>query len=176
VIVAGAASFVRTTPPRRALAALALLFATAAGALDNRPDGFDGVTWGSSVATATAALPGLKPLVPATPAGATSSPMAFYQVGDRSFAGLKPCTATLGFIADRFYEVRLDCGRDGRVKEALGKRFGPPDEETDGFAVWRNPKVTVSLNLKALTFAFSDRALSDAAHQLILQKALSGQP
>lgn len=172
----GAASFIRSTPPRRVLAALALLLATGAGALDNPPDGFDGVTWGASVATATVALPGLKPLAPATPAGATSSPIAYYQIGDRSFAGFKPCTATLGFIADRFHEVRLDCGRDGRIKDALGKRFGPPDEETDGFAVWRNPKVTVSLNLKALTFAFSDRALTEAAHQLILQKALSGKP
>lgn len=174
--MSGAASFVRSTPPRLTLAALALLLATAAGGLDNPPDGFDGVPWGASVAKATAALPGLKPMAAATPSGATSSPIAYYQVGDRSFAGVKPCAATLGFIADRFYEVRVDCGRDGRIKDALDKRFGPPDEEADGFAVWRDAKVTVSLNLKVLTFAFSDRALTEAAHQLILQKALSGKP
>lgn len=173
----GAASFVRSTPPRLILAALILLLrGTAAGALTNPPDGFDGVPWGASVATATAKLPGLTPFAPATPAGATSTPIAYYTVGDRSFAGFKPCKASLGFIADRFYEVRVDCGRDGRVKDALAKRFGPPDSEQDGFAVWRNDKVTVSLNLKALTFAFSDRALTEAAHQLILQKALSGKP
>lgn len=173
----GAASFVRSTPPRLALVSAVLLLTVAAAAgIENPPDGFDDVPFGASVATATAALPGLKPLAPATPSGATSSPIAYYQVGDRSFAGFKPCTATLGFIADRFHEVRLDCGRDGRIKEALGKRFGPPDEETDGFAVWRDPKVTVSLNLKVLTFAFNDRALTDAAHKLILQKALSGNP
>ena len=172
----GAASFVRSTPPRLILAALVLSLATAASALTNPPDGFDGVPWGASVATATGKLPGLKPFAPASPAGATSSPIAYYQVGDRSFAGFTPCAATLGFIADRFYEVRVDCGRDGRIKDALAQRFGPPDSEQDGFAVWRNDKVTVSLNLKVLTFAFSDRALTDAAHQLILQKALSGKP
>ena len=174
--MSGAASFVRSTPPRLTLAALVLSLATATNALTNPPDGFDGVPWGASVAAATAKLPGLKPLAPATPAGATSSPIAYYQVGDRSFAGFTPCTATLGFIADRCYEVRLDCGRDGRIKDALAKRFGPPDGEQEGFAVWRNEKVTISLNLEVLTFALSDRALTEAAHQLILQKALSGQP
>ena len=169
----GAASTLRSTPPRRAVLALALWLATAAAAPPQAlPEGFGALKFGSTVAQATAAIPSLQPMGPATPA-AGAMPIAYYRAENQSFEDLKPCVATLGFAADHFYEVRLDCGRSEAVAKTLRARFGAPTEDAQ-FDVWQDDRRTISLNRNVMTFAVADRALTQAVHEMIIQKALSG--
>jgi hypothetical protein len=173
----GAASRRRSTSPHRARATVAAVWLAAAPALalQHPPDGFGAVRFGSSVAQATAALPGLQRLGGATPGSATPAPIAYYRVADQAFADLRPCAVSLGFVADRFYEARLDCGRGPEVERALRRRFGAPTRADAQYLVWEDARVTVSLNRSAMNFALADRALSQAVHQLIVQQALSGR-
>src|SRR5689334_4333925 len=101
-------------------------------------------------------------------------PVAYYRLEQQSFEGLRPCTALLGFVADRFYEARLDCGHDPKVGALLHQRYGTPAQEDAQYDVWQNERVSVSLNRSVMSFAIADRALTQALHQLIIQKALSG--
>jgi hypothetical protein len=173
--VLGAASISRATPLRRATLAGLLWLATAAAATPaSLPDGFGGVKFGSTVAQATAAIPGLQQMVAATPAPGTSLPMAYYRAENQAFEGLRPCVAMLGFATDQFYEVRLDCGRDAKVATLLHRRYGAPQQEDAQFSVWQNGTTSVSLNRTAMTFTIGNRALTEAVHQLIIQKVLSG--
>lgn len=173
--VSGAASTLRSTPLRRAALAAALwAAAVAAAGADALPDGFATLRFGSSVAQATAALPALRPMAPQTPGtGAAGLPMAYYRAEDQAFDGLRPCTALLGFVADRFYEVRLDCGHDARIASVLRQRFGAPAQEDQQFTTWQDEKRSASLNRATMGFSFADRALTEAAHQLIIQRMLS---
>lgn len=174
--VPGVASILRSTPLRRAAVAVALWAATAAAAgAAALPDGFGALRFGSSAAQASAALPALRPMAPQTPGtGAANLPMAYYRAEDQVFDGLRPCTALLGFVADRFYEVRLDCGHDARIDALLRKRFGAPTQEDQQFTLWQDATTTASLNRTTMGFSFADRALTEAAHQLIIQRMLSG--
>ena len=173
--VLGAASFIRATPLRRATLAAALWLTTAAAATPQAlPDGFGGLKFGSSVAQVTEKLPGLQPLNPATPAPGTSLPVTYYKAENQSFEGLKPCVASLGFVTDKLYEARLDCGREAKVATVLRERFGTPSEEDQQFSVWQSERTQLSLNRNVMTFTIGDRGLTQAVHQLIIQKALSG--
>ena len=152
----GAASTLRSTPPRRAVIALALWVATAAAAPpQSLPNGLGSLRFGSTVAAA-------------------AMPIAYYRAEDQYFDSLKPCIAALGFVADRFYEVRFDCGHDAKIATVLRERFGTPTQEDAQFDVWEDEHVSVSLNRTSMGFTFADRALTQGVHQLIIQKALSG--
>ncbi len=171
----GAASTLRSTPPRRAVIALALWLATAAAAPpQGLPNGLGSLRFGSTVAQATAAVPTLQPMSPTTPGAAATMPIAYYRAEDQSFDSLKPCVTALGFVADHFYEVRFDCGHDAKIATLLRARFGTPTQEDAQFDVWEDAGVSVSLNRTSMGFTFADRALTQGVHQLIIQKALSG--
>ena len=173
----GAASTPRSTPLRRAALAIALWATTAAASDATLPDGFGALRFGSSLAQATAAIPSLQPMTAATPAAtpaAAAMPMAYYRAENQAFEGLRPCTALLGFVTDRFYEVRLDCGHDAKVGAHVRERFGTPTQEDEQFLIWENARTTVSLNRTTMGIALADRPLTQAVHQMIIQKALGG--
>ena len=177
----GAASTLRSTPLRRAVLAIAL-WATAAAASDaTLPDGFGALRFGSSLAQATAAIPSLVPMTASTPAAtgaaapaAAAMPIAYYRAENQAFEGLRPCTALLGFVTDRFYEVRLDCGHDAKVGAHVRERFGTPTQEDGQFLIRETASTTVSLNRTTMGVSLADRPLTQAVHQMIIQKALSG--
>jgi len=171
--VLGAASTPRSTPLRRAALAIALWATTAAASDATLPDGFGALRFGSSLAQATAAIPSLQPMTAATPAAA-AMPMAYYRAENQAFEGLRPCTALLGFVTDRFYEVRLDCGHDAKVGAHVRERFGTPTQEDEQFLIWETARTTVSLNRTTMGVALADRPLTQAVHQMIIQKALGG--
>ena len=174
----GAASTLRSTPLRRAALAIALWATTAAASDATLPDGFGNLRFGSSLAQATAAIPSLQPMTAATPAVATPAaaamPIAYYRAENQAFEGLRPCIALLGFVTDRFYEVRLDCGHDAKVGAHVRERFGTPTQEDEQFLIWETARTTVSLNRKTMAVSLADRPLTQAVHQMIIQKALGG--
>jgi len=172
--VLGAASTLRSTPLRRAALAVALSVTAAAASQHPLPDGFGPLRFGSTVAQATAALPSLQPMASTTPGAAASLPVAYYRAENQVFDSLRTCVAILGFVADHFYEARLDCGRDAKVGTVLRTRFGTPTEENEQFAIWQNERTSISLNRTTMGFTLADRALTQSVHQLIIQKALSG--
>jgi hypothetical protein len=176
--VLGAASTPRSTPLRRAALAIALWATTAAASEATLPDGFGALRFGSSLAQATAAIPSLQPMTAVTSGAATPAaaamPVAYYRAENQAFEGLRPCTALLGFVTDRFYEVRLDCGHDAKVGAHVRERFGTPAQEDEQFLVWQNASTSVSLNRTTMGVSLADRPLTQAVHQMIIQKALGG--
>jgi hypothetical protein len=175
--VLGAASTPRSTPLRRAALGIALWATTVAAGDATLPDGFGALRFGSSLAQATAAMPSLQPMRAATTGptpDAATMPVAYYRAENQAFEGLRPCTALLGFVTDRFYEVRLDCGHDAKVGAHVRDRFGTPAQEDEQFLVWQNARTSVSLNRTTMGISLADRPLTQAVHQMIIQKALGG--
>ena len=135
-------------------------------AFPNEPDGFGGARFGMSANKVAEVFPRVQQL-----GSAPDGILTFYTLEKHSFAGLEPCTVTLAFVGDRLYEARFDCGRDEKVQTALQERFGAPTS-AESMLVWRGEKTIVSLNPKVMTFALADAALTQAAHEYILGKAM----
>jgi hypothetical protein len=141
------------------LIVLLLVRAGIAMAFPNEPNGFGKARLGMTVEQAQKALPEMKPSrIP--PEGGPAL-LAIYRADNQSIYGLKPCQMDLYFDPQQLYQISFDCGRGEKVVAALQKKFGNPTEISERGAFWRGEHTTVSLNTKARTFAFVDRALND---------------
>ena len=99
----------------------------------------------------------------------------------QSVYGLKPCAVRLQFDPDKLSQVSFDCGREIKVIEALEKQFGNPSQAVENGAFWIGEKTNISMNIRARTFAFIDRALDDGfqgrlAKYVAAQSAKSNVP
>jgi len=149
---------------------LCALLASAAKAGEPAIPGYAGLAFGDPHARAVELFPGLEEM-----AGGLVDGLAIYTVADQSFETLRPCAATLSFIGDRFYEVKLDCGGGAEIETALEKKYGPPTEVQEKHKVWKRDGRSVTMNLQSRGFAIFDDHLTKATQQYILQRAMSGK-
>ncbi len=146
----------------------AALLATTALAFQNEPDGFSGARFGMSIEQVKEVFPALKEFG-ASPDGV----VAMYTAEGLSFDGLEACKVTLGFVANKLYEIRFDCGSDESVAAILRAKFGSPSVVEEKLTIWRGETAVVSMNRQVKTFAFASPALTKVAHQYFLQRAIT---
>ncbi len=146
------------------------LLASAAMAGEPAIGGYAGLAFGDSHDKALELFPRLEEM-----GGGSVDGLAIYKVSDQSFESLKHCAATLSFIGDRFYEVKLDCGGGAEIERALEEKYGAPTEIQEKHKVWKRDGRSVTMNLQSRGFGIFDDHLAKATQQYIMQRALSGQ-
>jgi FG-GAP-like repeat len=150
-----------------------LVQARIATAFPHEPKGFGKAQLGMTIDRVKKALPQIKPSK--LPPEGGPALLAIYKAENQSVLGLKPCRVDFFFDPERLYQITFNCGRGVEVVAALQKQFGEPTTISPAGAFWQGKQTTVTLNVKARTFAFVDRALNQDVQNRLLAYVMTHQ-